>query len=293
LLRSPRLIESVAHALDDSLYAVIATDSRADFCQQIEQDKQILDCLILEQTDDLRALIHWLYGQATLLPVVILAPDPTGPKTAASATSNQDAPAAPVSFTYHNAEVHLAPNQPDQLPAAIEQAIRQFLELSPTCRISTTAAASGSAPDLTTDLSTQNFLLLQQRRMTEKLKERLGYLGVYYKRSPKNFLRNLLPEDREELLAQFKADYRGIVLSYFADDGSLNQRIDDYVNSLFFADIAVSKLVEIHMELMDDFAKQLQIEGRSEEVLMDYRLTLIDVIAHLCEMYRRSIPRDA
>ncbi|MEO1622897.1 MAG: hypothetical protein AAFU53_17930, partial [Cyanobacteria bacterium J06632_3] len=26
--------------------------------------------------------------------------------------------------------------------------------------------------------------------------------------------------------------------------------------------------------------------------LADYRLTLIDVVAHLCEMYRRSIPRD-
>jgi len=44
--------------------------------------------------------------------------------------------------------------------------------------------------------------------------------------------------------------------------------------------------------LFDEFAKQLKLEGRSEEILLDYRLTLIDVIAHLCEMYRRSIPRD-
>jgi len=47
------------------------------------------------------------------------------------------------------------------------------------------------------------------------------------------------------------------------------------------------------MDLMDDFSKQLKLEGRSEEILLDYRLTLIDIIAHLCEMYRRSIPRDA
>ena len=46
------------------------------------------------------------------------------------------------------------------------------------------------------------------------------------------------------------------------------------------------------MQLMDGFAKQLKLEGRSEEILLDYRLTLIDVIAHLCEMYRRSIPRQ-
>jgi len=46
------------------------------------------------------------------------------------------------------------------------------------------------------------------------------------------------------------------------------------------------------MDLMETFAKQLKLESRSEEILLDYRLTLIDVIAHLCEMYRRSIPRE-
>jgi circadian clock protein KaiA len=33
------------------------------------------------------------------------------------------------------------------------------------------------------------------------------------------------------------------------------------------------------------------LEGRSEDILLDYRLTLIDVIAHLCELYRRSVPQ--
>ncbi|MGK7898848.1 MAG: circadian clock protein KaiA, partial [Xenococcus sp. (in: cyanobacteria)] len=47
----------------------------------------------------------------------------------------------------------------------------------------------------------------------------------------------------------------------------------------------------IHMELMDEFSQQLKLEGRSEEILLDYRLALIDIVAHLCEMYRRSIPR--
>jgi circadian clock protein KaiA len=55
----------------------------------------------------------------------------------------------------------------------------------------------------------------------------------------------------------------------------------------------VTQIVEIHMNLMDVFSKQLKLEGRSEEILLDYRLTLIDIIAHLCEMYRRSIPRDS
>jgi circadian clock protein KaiA len=69
-------------------------------------------------------------------------------------------------------------------------------------------------------------------------------------------------------------------------------RVDRFVEQAFFADMSVSQIVEIHMELMDALATQLKLEGRSEEILLDYRLTLIDIIAHLCEMYRRSIPRE-
>lgn len=43
---------------------------------------------------------------------------------------------------------------------------------------------------------------------------------------------------------------------------------------------------------MDEFGQQLKLEGRSEEILLDYRLVIIDILAHLCEMYRRSIPRE-
>jgi circadian clock protein KaiA len=43
------------------------------------------------------------------------------------------------------------------------------------------------------------------------------------------------------------------------------------------------------MHFMDEIIKQLKLEGRSEEVVLDYRLTLIDVIAHLCERYRRAM----
>ena len=84
-----------------------------------------------------------------------------------------------------------------------------------------------------------------------------------------------------------------IFLKYFSQDNSLNNIIDEFVNLCFFSDIPVTKIVEIHMDLMDEFAKQLKLEGRSEEILLDYRLTLIDTIAHLCEMYRRSIPRES
>ncbi len=103
----------------------------------------------------------------------------------------------------------------------------------------------------------------------------------------------MTPFQRDEVLQQLKQDYREIILSYFLDQPRLNEMIDNFVNVAFFADVPISQIVEIHMELMDEFSKQLKLEGRSDEILLDYRLTLIDMLAHLCEMYRRSIPRQS
>lgn len=135
-------------------------------------------------------------------------------------------------------------------------------------------------------------MLLQQRRLADKLKERLGYLGVYYKRNPKSFYRNLEPAEKQEFLEQLALEYREIILTYFNQSVDINQEIDQFVNSAFFADISVSQILEIHINLMDEFSQHLKLEGRSEEILLDYRLALIDILAHLGEMYRRSIPRE-
>ncbi|TVQ51846.1 MAG: circadian clock protein KaiA, partial [Spirulina sp. DLM2.Bin59] len=137
-----------------------------------------------------------------------------------------------------------------------------------------------------------SFLIGQQRRLADKLQERLGYMGIYYKRNPQDFFRNLSPQDKQELLQELSLEYREIILNYFDQDYPLNQLIDQMVNRAFFADLSVSQILEIHMNLIDEFTKQLKLEGRSEDILLDYRLALIDIIAHLCEMYRRSIPRE-
>jgi circadian clock protein KaiA len=55
--------------------------------------------------------------------------------------------------------------------------------------------------------------------------------------------------------------------------------------------IPIPQIIEMHMEIIDEFAKQLRIEGRSDETLLDYRLTLIDILAHLCEVYRCSVAK--
>ncbi len=256
-----------------------------EFFAFIEQEKQQLDCLVLQADSELPSLTKWLYGQAILLPAVIIQAESDQAQLLEVPFLGHEGEG----FTYHTAEVCLNRGQIEQLPEHIDRAIAQFIHLSPSYRLNRSPANT----DQTTDLNAQNFLKLQQQRLTEKLKERLGYLGVYYKRNPKNFLRNLPAEQKRELLDQLRHEYRDIVLSYFSNDSALNQRIDDFVNTVFFTDIPVAQVVEIHMDLMDEFAKQLKLEGRSEEILLDYRLTLIDTIAHLCEMYRRSIPRGS
>jgi circadian clock protein KaiA len=276
-LDSDHLASDVLQQLSGDRYQVSLLRTRDEFLSFVEQEKQQLDCLILQTGSDLPQLANWLHGQAILLPAVFIDPPPVSP------------PAPPTHFTYHTAEVLLPADQLAQLPQSIEQAITQFIHLSPTWR----SGSAVSTSDREKDLTSQNFLLLQQRRLTDKLKERLGYLGVYYKRNPQNFFRHLPPKQKQELLTQLRSSYRDIVLCYFVNDGTLNKRIDEFVNTLFFTDIAVSQVVEIHMDLMDEFSKQLKLEGRSEEILLDYRLTLIDTIAHLCEMYRRSIPRES
>lgn len=250
-------------------------DDLNEFSVFVEAYKEEIDCLVVYDHVSLQPIFNQLYDQGTLLPAVIVAPSP---------------PISPEPiFIYHSAELKIAEKQVETLGFFIDQAIGQFLNLGPSCNLTET---SDVAHKLHHPSENHDFLMLQQRRLAEKLKERLGYLGVYYKRHPKYFYRNLSQKEKKELIIELGQEYREIILGYFLSENELNQQIDQFVNKAFFADFSVSQLLEIHMELMDEFAQQLKLEGRSEEILLDYRLTLIDVIAHLCEMYRRSIPRD-
>ncbi|MGB3650907.1 MAG: KaiA domain-containing protein [Rivularia sp. (in: cyanobacteria)] len=97
------------------------------------------------------------------------------------------------------------------------------------------------------------------------------------------------PNQKKEILKQIKSEYRQILIKYFTNDKSIKEQIDKLINSIFCANVPVPQIIEIHMELVDEFSKQLKIEGRSDysSLLLDYRLTLIDMLAHLCELYRR------
>jgi circadian clock protein KaiA len=129
-------------------------------------------------------------------------------------------------------------------------------------------------------------------RLANRLQSRLGLLGVFYKRDPTRFLRNLPAAEATELVASLERTYRDLLLSYFRDPASANQALESFVNTAFFSDLPITKTVEIHVNLIDAFSKQLKLQGHKSDFLQDYRLALLDVMAHLCEMYRRSIPPD-
>ncbi|MEL6939057.1 MAG: circadian clock protein KaiA [Cyanobacteria bacterium J06598_1] len=273
-------------SLADPLYQLLSQDSfvvswsrsASEFTDWVVSNRHRIDCLIVQASSESAQALGELQQSDILLPALAI-------------TSSEDSAESVESFVslYHEAVAAFSLGDADGLDDAIRSAVDLYLKL-PSDRKFDQLPTAGT---LSEETDKRLFLLsLQQQRLTEKLHERLGYLGVYYKRNPQNFSRYMTPEERQEFFDKLRQDYQSIILKYFADDKSINQKIDDFVNVAFFADISVPQIVEIHMELIDDFSKQLQLEGRNDGILADYRLTLIDVIAHLCEMYRRSIPRD-
>ncbi|MGK7918160.1 MAG: circadian clock protein KaiA [Prochloraceae cyanobacterium] len=293
----PKLAQSLVQLLSDERYSLNQVQAPHELLNYVEQHKEQIDCLVLLNDPSLLPLLHQLYEQGTLLPVIFIEhqtrsehkEDQSRSQESQQAQTESVLAGENANYIYHTGEVRLLSTQLEEIASCIDQAITQFLHLGPNCSISEQLTNYRESKQIQ---SQQTFLLLQQRRLAEKLKERLGYLGVYYNRNHQYFYRNLSKEEKKELLEQLNREYRQIIINYFSDDGTINQTIDQFVNRAFFADISVSQILEMHMELMDEFAQQLKLEGRSEEILLDYRLALIDIIAHLCEMYRRSIPRE-
>lgn len=284
------LAEPLRQLLAQRRFVVSWSQSPSEFLEWVVSNRHRIDCLIIQAAEDSFQVLTHLKEHDILLPTLALY------GLDAQSVSNSELPDSLTALAeqraYHPAVITSDIRTLGAMDDAIYQAVDSYLQL-PAETSADSLGSVGIVPDSGRDGDKRSFLLsLQQQRLTEKLRERLGYVGVYYKRNQQNFLRHMDAQEREEFLDKLRQDYRRIILNYFADDEAINQKIDDFVNVAFFADMSVPKIVEIHMELIDDFSKQLKLEGRSDEVLSDYRLTLIDVIAHLCEMYRRSIPRD-
>ena len=78
---------------------------------------------------------------------------------------------------YHDAEVHLPPDQLEQLSYSFDAALSRFLRRG--LQGSGTPGGAGE-PEVA-----------DRWKLANRLQGRLGYLGVFYKRDPSRFLRNL------------------------------------------------------------------------------------------------------
>jgi circadian clock protein KaiA len=290
LADSTDLLPLLGRYLAADRYTVEYFAQQSEFLKYIETVKHEPDCLVFYSEQQLLPTINYLYDRGLILPVVIIHRlIATGGSTGSelNAVSNL-APSS--SYIYQPSEVILAITELANIGIAIDKAIAKFLNLKPI--MPTSEDAHPPQVQMEIEIPESTYLLQQQSRLAEKLNERLGYLAVYYKRNSSQFFRHLDRVQKQDLLDRLKFQYRNIVLEYFADGAQINDKIDEFISAVFFRDLAVSEIVKIHMELMAEFSDQLKLEGRSEEILLEYRLTLIDVIAHLCEMYRRSVPRE-
>ena len=260
LLSDPRLVKAAGSWLKGERYRLEDLGSCSDPVEELLRRRDAFDVVLLQQGVTQPEAIEALRAQGVLLPAVVVG----------EVSGRVD---------YHEAEVHLPQDQLEQIVYSLDAAVSRFLRLGLSVgREGSESGGSGATP--------------VPWRLPNRLQGRLGYLGVFYKRDPSLFLRNLPEGDREELLRSLERGYRDLLISYFKDPAAANQAIESFVHSAFFCDLPVNKVVEIHVDLMDSFWKQLRLEGHKNDFLQDYRLALLDVLAHLCEMYRRSIPPD-
>ena len=275
------LADSVASLLDGDRYELECLSIIRDFKQSILENYEQIDCLILAAGDSYDSLVDWLCQSTILLPTIIIKLEQTSNKSLNTQSSTISVTDLTRTIICHQAELHLYPTQLIELDLYISLAIGKFINLTPNLPASSNALEERTA-------ERQEFLIAQQRRLTKKIKAKFG-LGVLSKRNSHNFYLNLASQKQEEIYQKLSSSYRQIVINYFNNDSKIDKSIDEFVDRAFFADISTSQILEIHMELIDDLSQQLKIEGRSDDILLDYRLPLIDVISHLCEIYRRSV----
>ena len=260
LIRDPRLKQACSRWLAGGHCLMVWVDPSCNPVAELYRRREEFDGVLLEQgalsREDCLALVEL----ELLLPAVVI-----------GGVGGQ--------IEFHETEVHLPPDQLEQLSYSLDAAVSRFLRQGLAGPDSPITAQKTETPD--------------RWKLANRLKGRLGFVGVYYKRDPARYLRNLTELEREELLHSLERTYRDLLLSYFRDPAAANQALESFVNTAFFSDLPITKTVEIHMNLIDGFSNQLKLEGHKNDFLQDYRLALLDVMAHLCEMYRRSIPADA
>ena len=257
LLKTSELVDVCRQWLPSNRYEllVLPMDEESDLISRLEPQREMIDAVVVEQQLLDSPTRDQLMNSGLLFPAVVVG----------EVKGHVD---------YHSEELHLPSDQLAQLGYTIDAAISRYLR----------QMRVDGRPDQAASRAVGT--------LSRRLQERLGYLGVFYKRDPSRFLGSLPPDERHELLESLQRTYRDLLISYFGDPPAANQALESFVNTAFFSDLPITRTVEIHVDLIDEFWKQLRLEGHKNDFLQDYRLALLDVMAHLCEMYRRSIPPD-
>lgn len=264
LIRDEPLRQACSTWLPQGRYELMELGLRQNPAAELERCWDQFDAVLLEPGVLSVEAFQRLRAQGMILPAVVLGP-----------ISGQ--------IEYFQDEVHLPPDQMEQLSYSLDAAISRCLRRR---------SSPGSGDDLEVSDSHAGESDQSNWRLPHRLRERLGYLGVFYKRDSSRFLRNLPAAERKLLLRSLQRTYRDLLISYFHDQTAANQALESFVNTAFFSDLPITKTVEIHVDMIDEFWKKLQLEGHKQDFLKDYRLALLDVMAHLCEMYRRSLPPE-
>jgi circadian clock protein KaiA len=265
LLRDPQLRSACGQWLREERFELVQIGDDPDPAAELASRWDGFDAVLLEQGVISPESLQRLRKQGLILPAVVV-----GPLTG--------------QLDYHPAEVHLPPDQLEQLSYSFAAALSRFLRRD--------RQEAGGGSDGSMARESPEGKAEEQWHLSSRLRERLGYLGVFYKRDASRFLRNLPSAERQKLLRSLERTYRDLLISYFRDPAAANQALESFVNTAFFSDLPITKAVEIHVNLIDGFGKKLKLEGHQNDFLQDYRLALLDVMAHLCEMYRRSVPPD-
>ena len=133
-----------------------------------------------------------------------------------------------------------------------------------------------------------NLLGKNKNILNSKLTERFRCANAdRNKKYPKVF-DSLSEFEQKQLLKNLKAQYSLILFDYFSSKDIINDKIEDFAKEAFNINLPIGKIVEIHLDLIENLEYQLMLEGLQAEYLSDFRLTLIDVIAHLGELYRNG-----
>ena len=281
---SQQLSNLVARLLDSDRYELNCFNSKLDSIDFISSDREQIDCIVLNDDVETKAILKHLWQSKILLPAIIVELEQPPKILLEEIDSLDDYLKLPDRNIYHRAEIHLYLTQLAEIDSYINLAITKFVNLVP----------SSSCDCILSDKSQQILqnLAAQQNRLTKKIKQSLGNLRIDARRNPQVFYKNLSKSKQEKLEQKLISNYRQILINYFDNNSKIKKMIDEFVGQAFFNNISTSQIIEIHMELIDNFAYQLKIEGRNEDILLDYRLPLIDIMAHLCEMYRRSTSNE-